>query len=41
VLHAGAAVELQVLVDLRLPEYSLAMSAPTNSFMFEKPMTEL
>jgi hypothetical protein len=66
VLHARAAVELEVLVDLRLPlaaagslrgnftflwpsattllmsaEYSVAMSAPTNSFMFEKPMTSL
>jgi hypothetical protein len=66
VLHAGTAVELEVLVDLalaladagslsgnftlRLPsattlliraEYSVAMSSPTNSFMFVKPMTRL
>ena len=65
-LHARAAVELEVLVDLALAaprrgslsgnftrwlplattldisaEYSVAMSSPTNSFMFVKPMTRL
>lgn len=65
-LDARAAVELQILVDLRLllgdggslignftlrvpsattfdirAEYSVAMSSPTNSFMFVKPMTVL
>jgi len=66
VLHPRTAVELEVLVDLRLrlpaagslrgnltrrvpsattllmsAEYSVAMSSPTNSFMFVNPMTVL